>query len=186
MAPRYRVTLTKEEREDLEWSAPYCTACTPKTDVTQNIMHDGPCTACEDGSWLDVSEAQDRIDDESEWNDDFEGVVADFGRCRLSCTADEYQSGTGCATKKTAGESCGGSSDVCASGMCGGSYCCNEAAASISCSEPCYSGTCCSLCEQNSGQCVSTDSCSLVIVDPCSSQWSWCKSWQYSSSTLRN
>ena len=121
--------------------ASYCTACTPRTDITKNFLWEAPCTACEEGAWLDVSEVQERIDDYSDSDYDLANVVADFGVCRETCTADEYQSGTGCAAKRAAGESCGGSSDLCASGMCGGNYCCDEAAASAGCSNPCDAGT---------------------------------------------
>jgi hypothetical protein len=53
--------------------------------------------------------------------------------------------------------------------MCGGNYCCDEAAAFTSCDGPCLTGSCCSLCAQYSGECVGTDSCSAVAGDPCMS-----------------
>ena len=70
-------------------------------------------------------------------------MVADFGSCKPTCTAEQYNSYDQCRSKKSAGESCGGSSEsgTCASGLCGGSYCCDADAAASSCSKPCEQST---------------------------------------------
>ena len=151
----------------------YCTSCVPKTDAAYWFRdHEGECTACEAGSWLDVSRTQNEIDREAEWDTRWRGVVADFGTCRKNCTSSEFQDGIECTAKKDAGQVCGEfshnfrpgtSSDQCTSGLCGGSYCCDEAAANtgyMTCDQLCISGcSCCSHCSQYSGECVRMDSC---------------------------
>jgi hypothetical protein len=172
------------DADDLDYSLPYCTACTPRTDITSSNMREGPCTACEEGSWLDVSEMQEEIDEESEWNEDFEDVIADFGVCRKSCTADEFQDGTGCTVTKSAGQVCGEfshnfrpgtSSDQCASGLCGGSYCCDEAAVFIACSKPCDVGTgACTTTVQVGESCAADADCYDTSANWCHSETSLC------------
>ena len=128
-----------------------CTGCVPRKLASEYFGHYGECTACQADAWLDVSETQHGIDQYAEHDTQFAGVVADFGRCKETCTADQWQSFDRCVTKKSAGESCGGSSQsgTCASGLCGGSYCCDADAAS----------DCCNLCNQGTGQCVGSKGC---------------------------
>ena len=133
-----------------------CTACVAKTAASDNFRIYGECTACKADAWLDVSGTQSQIDDRANYQMGWEGVVADFRKCKQTCTADQYQSWDSCSTKKSAGESCGsepggGSSESerCASGLCGGNYCCDADAAS----------DCCNLCNQGTGQCVGSKGC---------------------------
>ena len=142
----------------LDASYTRCTGCVPRKLASEYFGHYGECTACQADAWLDVSETQRGIDQYAEHDTQFAGVVADFGRCKETCTADQWQSFDRCVTKKSAGESCGGSSQsgTCASGLCGGSYCCDADAAASSCSKPC---------EQSTGICSSL----AAVGEACSS-----------------
>ena len=128
-----------------------CTACVAMTTASEYFRHYGECTACKADAWLDVSDTQNGFDDRANWDSEWEGVVADFGRCKQTWTADQFQYWDGCEQKKSAGQSCGGSSESerCASGLCGGNYCCDADAAS----------DCCNLCNQGTGQCVGSKGC---------------------------
>ena len=107
-----------------------CTACVAMTTASEYFRHYGECTACKADAWLDVSDTQNGFDDRANWDSEWEGVVADFGRCKQTWTADQFQYWDGCEQKKSAGQSCGGSSESerCASGLCGGNYCCDAIA----------------------------------------------------------
>lgn len=86
------------------------------------------------------------------------------GRCAAPCEADQYGSHYGsqfvCRPKRDAGEWCDGSyeSALCASGLCGYQYCCDEDAAWLSAWNP-GSRSCCSICEQGSGKCLNSENC---------------------------
>ena len=156
------------DRDGLEWRLPYCTACAPRNQVTEWFASpDNKCAACEDGAWLDTSEPQSDIDRVAQHDSSFAGVVADFGRCRKTCSETEYQDGSGCTAKKAPGEACA-VDERCASGLCGGSYCCDANAVAISCTKPCDQGTgVCSTFAQVGESCSSDSDC----YDPSSN---WC------------
>ena len=108
-----------------------CTGCVPRKLASSYFANSGDCTTCQAGAWLDVSEIQRQIDEWAQHDTQFVGMVADFGSCKPTCTAEQYNYYDQCRSKKSAGESCGGSSEsgTCASGLCGGSYCCDADAA---------------------------------------------------------
>jgi hypothetical protein len=85
------------------------------------------------------------------------------GRCAVPCEDDEFGShdyGFYCQPKWEAGDYCEGSykSALCASGLCGYEYCCDEDAAWLSYWNP-GSQSCCSMCEQGTGKCLNPENC---------------------------
>ena len=69
-----------------------CTGCVPRKLASEYFGDQGECTACQAGAWLDVAEMQQKIDQYAQHDTQFAGVVADFGRCKETCTADQWQS----------------------------------------------------------------------------------------------
>ena len=85
------------------------------------------------------------------------------GRCAVPCEEDEvgyHDYSFYCEPKTSAGDWCDGSRDspLCASGLCGYQYCCDEDAAWLLHWNS-GSHSCCSICEQGSGKCLNPENC---------------------------
>ena len=134
-----------------------CTSC-----ADSSAANPGRCEQCATGYGIFDRNSVTQVDGTVVLYPDMQSS----GACYELCGAGEYidaDMGLNCRSKLEAGSSCLSYGDVkdefCLSGLCGGTYCCNQAAADAGCTNPCDNMGDCSNKASQGGECSDTNDC---------------------------